>query len=213
MKKNIVKMVLTTALVATAIIGSNKLEAKAMTVEEMAAAAGCSVAEVEADPTLMALLRVTNEDEGITADVTAEVPVVAVAGVATSNYELLDMVNADRVTAATGAPALVWDADLEVYAQQRVVEVMANFQSPEYANATATNAAKIAHSGRDTSKSSAENITFSYDSSRTSAEANTNWVNSTGHHDIRTKAKYTKYAAASYICPVTGQVVYIELFK
>lgn len=207
-------MVLTTALVATAIIGSNKLEAKAMTIEEMAAAAGCSVAEVEADPTLMALLRVTNEDEGITADVTAEVPVVAVAGVATSNYELLDMVNADRA-ATTEAPALVWDADLEVYAQQRVVEVMANYQSPELAAAVATgqSTSQIAHRGIDFNKVSAENATFSYDTTRTSVEANANWVNSAGHHSNRTDSSYRSYAAASYICPVTGQVVYIELFK
>lgn len=145
--------------------------------------------------------------------IVAETGVSGTAGVATSNADMLALVNADR-TATTGAPALVWDADLEAYALQRVVEVTANFQSPEFAEAKANGGdiAKIGHRGRDKSKSSAENAARYY-SAETIDTVNAGWINSTGHHNIRTKAKYTKYACASYADPTTGEMVYIELFK
>lgn len=161
MKKNIVKMVLTTALVATAIIGSNKLEAKAA------------------------------ED------------VHGVAGTVYSDYEMLDLVNADRE--ANGAPALVWDEELEQFARERVVVCLGNYQS-----------GLCGHAG-GVETSGGENLHYSNESYVSANGVDSNhvnacWIASTDHHEIRIAADVVTYAAAAYMDPATGDVVWIEVF-
>ena len=224
MKKNIVKMVLTTALVATAIIGSNKLEAKAMTVEEFSQFTGVPVEVIMSDPAMVAMYEdVKNEDASVWlngAEPTAQVVTAPVAtatvnmtaGVPVSHPEMLALVNADR--AANGAGNLTWNADLEVYLQTRVIEVMGNYQSPEMANAIATGSPTnvIAHKGSP--EDIRENALWVSDSySETAEVANADWIGSAGHHKARIKAGYTQYACASYIDPATGEMVWVELFK
>lgn len=223
MKKNIVKMVLTTALVATAIIGSNKLEAKAMTIEEFSQFTGVPVEVITSDPAMVAMYEdVKNEDASVWlngAEPTAQVATAPVAttpttaaGVAVSHQEMLALVNADRT--ANGAGNLAWNADLEVYLQTRVVEVMGNMHSTEMINSIAAGnpSDKIAH--RNMRNCTGENVIWVSDSySETAEVANADWISCVHHHAIRTKVEHTQYACASYIDPATGEMVWVELFK
>ena len=223
MKKNIVKMVLTTALVATAIIGSNKLEAKAMTIEEFAAWGGLTVEQVKADAELYSFYQdIKGDDISLwmddgSAPVAVVTPVATAtatttAGVPVSHPEMLALVNADR--AANGAGNLAWNADLEVYLQTRVVEVMGNMHSTEMINSIAAGnpSDKIAH--RNMRNCTGENVIWVSDSySETAEVANADWISCVHHHAIRTKVEHTQYACASYIDPATGEMVWVELFK
>lgn len=224
MKKNIVKMVLTTALVATAIIGSNKLEAKAMTIEEFSQFTGVPVEVIMSDPAMVAMYEdVKNEDASVWlngAEPTAQVATAPVAtatvnttaGVPVSHPEMLALVNADRT--ANGAGNLAWNADLEVLAYQRVVEVMANYLSPDYAavKAAGGNTGEVAHRGmRVGTSENALRVTIS--GTKTADSSNESWVKSAGHHTNRLNAGYTQYASVSYVDPATNQEVWIEMFK
>ena len=121
MKKNLVKGILTTAMIGAMFIGGNKLTANAMTIEEFSQFTGLPVEVILSDPGVTAMYEdMKNEDASVwlngaepTAPV-AEVPVVATtAGIPTSHSEMLALVNADR--AANGAGNLVWSSDLEAY--------------------------------------------------------------------------------------------------
>lgn len=247
MKKNIVKMVLTTALVATAIIGSNKLEAKAynmngdvanMTMVEYvnlyttgqlpkATKYLCSMAtqeDVNAFAKAMELrivsdkMDITSDSFGLTstsAEAEAQVnveltPVTTQAGVAVLRTEMLDLVNADRLASNPEAAPLVWSEELANHGLTRVIEVLANYQSPEfweaYNNGEPTGI--IAHRGHIYM----ENALLNW-SADTAVNANSRWIESEGHHDTRIDVEYTQYACASYIDPVTGEEAWIELFQ
>lgn len=223
MKKNFVKMVLTTALVATAIIGSNKLEAKAMTIEEFSQFTGVPVEVIMSDPAMVAMYEdVKNEDASVWlngAEPTAQVataPVATtstVAGVAVSHQEMLALVNADRT--ANGSGNLAWNADLEAYCISRLPVAVNNFHSVEYANAKASGdyAAQcaIGHAGF----TERENLACAYGAFGTCVAEGRNeaWIKSAGHHRERLKAGFTQYACASYVDPATGDEVWIEAFK
>ena len=219
MKKNIVKMVLTTALVATAIIGSNKLEAKAMTIEEFSQFTGVPVENIMTDPELMEIYGELADDDAslwmasATAPVDSTVVAVpTVAGIGVSHPEMLALVNADRT--ANGAGNLAWNADLEAYCISRLPVALANYQSPEYAAAKSRNdgsKSEIAHRGY----TERENLAWTGGSfgTDTAERHNTRWIESTGHHKERTKVGFTQYACASYVDPVTGDEVWIEAFK
>lgn len=227
MKKNIVKIMLkaaaTVAMVAAMFVGGNKMEAKAMTIEEFAAWGGLTVEQVKADAELYSFYQdIKSDDISLwmddgSASVAAATPVATAtvtttAGVPVSHPEMLALVNADR--AANGAGNLTWNADLEVYLQTRVIEVMGNYQSPEMANAIATGSPTnvIAHKGSP--EDIRENALWVSDSySETAEVANADWIGSAGHHKARIKAGYTQYACASYIDPATGEMVWVELFK
>lgn len=229
MKKNIVKTMLkaaaTAAMVAAMFVGGNTLEAKAMTIEEFAAWGGLTVEQVKADAELYSFYQdIKGDDISLwmddgSASVAAATPVATstvttTIGVPVSHPEMLALVNADR--AANGAGNLAWNTDLEVIAQQRVIEVMANFQSAEMANAVATgdyNAqCTIGHSGMR--KGTSENALWVSDSySETAEVANADWIGSAGHHKNRLKGGWTQYAAASYVDPVTLQVTWVEVFQ
>lgn len=232
MKKNIVKMVLTTALVATAIIGSNKLEAKACYGNSYLPNGACTCGDCYYDETgkepwdddysyMMWCL----EKEGSTmseAEMHASIAennaklfgTVAELEDSTtvSHTNLLNMVNTDR--AANGAGNLAWNADLEVLAYQRVVEVMANYLSPDYAavKAAGGNTGEVAHRGmRVGTSENALRVTIS--GTKTADSSNESWVKSAGHHTNRLNAGYTQYASVSYVDPATNQEVWIEMFK
>lgn len=221
MKKNIVKMVLTTALVATAIIGSNKLEAKAMTIEEFSQFTGVPVEVITSDPAMVAMYEdVKNEDASVWlngAEPTAQVVTAPVAttpttaGVAVSHQEMLALVNADRT--ANGAGNLAWNADLEAYCISRLPVAMNNIHSPEMAEAKAKglNTSAIAHKGY----TERENLTCAYAAFGTCTAESRNecWIKSAGHHSARIGIGYTQYACASYVDPATGDEVWIEAFK
>ena len=227
MKKNItkaiVKVVATTAIAATMFIGGNKLEAKAMTIEEFAAWGGLTVEQVKADAELYSFYQdIKGDDISLWMDngsssVAVATPVATAtanttAGVPVSHPEMLALVNADRT--ANGAGNLAWNADLEVYLQTRVVEVMGNFQSPEMANAIATGAPTNVIAHRGSPEDIGENAIWVSDSYGETVEvANADWIGSAGHHKARIKAGYTQYACASYIDPATGEMVWVELFK
>lgn len=137
---------------------------------------------------------------------------IAVPGVPTSQPGMLPLVNADRA-ATNGSAPLVWNTDLEAYALTRVPVVLANFQSPEYAEAIASGAptAPIAHRGLGNSMG--ENALWASMACETAQNANAGWIRSSGHHTNRVTAGYTQYAAASYIDPVTLEESWIELFQ
>lgn len=134
--------------------------------------------------------------------------IIAAPGVAVLRTEMLDLVNADR--AANGAAPLVWSEELANHSLTRVIEVLANYQSPEfweaYNNGEPTSI--IAHKG----SIYMENALLNW-SADTAVTANSDWIGSEGHHDTRIDVEYTQYACASYIDPVTGQECWIEVFE
>lgn len=221
MKKNLLKGILTVAAVATVMIGGNKMTANAMTIEEFAAWGGLTVEQVKADAELYSFyqdikcddISMWTDDGSATAATASAVTTPAVAGVAVSHPEMLALVNADREV--NGAGALVYSTDLEVIANQRAVEVMANFQSTEMANAIAANdydaQCRIGHQGVRAGTSENAIWITSY-GCETADTANIDWINSAGHHSNRIKADWTQYAAASYVDPVTGQETWVEVF-
>lgn len=152
---------------------------------------------------------VTAEEEAIVnAELMASAP--ATAGVAVSHPEMLDLVNADR--AANGTGNLVWSTDLEAYALQRAVEVSTNYSSPEYWNAynNGLPTSELAHKG--CRAQTGENALLEYGASN-ATNSNTRWIVSAGHHQNRLLSGVTKYAAASYIDPVTGYETWVELIE
>ena len=223
MKKNIVKTMLkaaATAMVAAMFVGGNKMEAKAMTIEEFSQFTGVPVENIMADPELMEIYGELADDDAslwmasATAPVDSTVVAVPTAtGVGISHPEMLALVNADRAT--NGVGNLAWNAELEAYCISRLPVVMNNFHSVEYANAEATGdyAAEcaIGHAGY----TERENIAWTGGSfgTDTAERHNTRWIKSTGHHKERIKAGFTQYACASYVDPVTGDEVWIEAFK
>lgn len=137
---------------------------------------------------------------------------VAVSGVAVSHPEMLALVNADR--AENGVEALTWNAELEAYALQRVLEVSANFHSSECLKAANSgDKAKLARIGHSGSVYD-ENAALNYHSTE---EVNAGWIGSKGHHQGRIlNADWNpelQYAAASYIDPTTGWETWIEVFR
>lgn len=242
MKKNIVKMVLTTALVATAIIGSNKLEAKAynmsgdvanMTMVEYstlqasgklpkAAKYVCSVNTPEDENALLNMFT----SRGLDANVELTSSNIAVGDAVDSTVTDTTVVanvgvgtvGADMITlvnadrAANGAGALIWNEDLAVYAAQRVVEVAANYNSAEYQQARGTGNT-AAIAHRGLRSDCGENATFNPNGLSSSEHANTRWINSASHHNNRLDVEYTQYAAAYYVDPVTGATTWVELFQ
>lgn len=227
MKKNIVKTMLkaaaTAAMVAAMFVGGNTLEAKAMTIEEFAAWGGLTVEQVKADAELYSFYQdIKGDDISLwmddgSASVAAATPVATstvttTIGVPVSHPEMLALVNADR--AANGAGNLAWSADLEVIAQQRVIEVMANYQSPDYAAAeiAGTPTGAVAHRGMRAGTS--ENALWvEVFGSETAEVANADWIGSAGHHKNRLKGGWTQYAAAAYVDPVTLQETWVEVFQ
>lgn len=220
MKKNILKGILTVAAVATVMIGGNKMTANAMTIEDFAAWGGLTVEQVKADAELYSFYQdIKGDDISLwmddgSASVATAGTVATPAGVAVSHPEMLALVNTDRE--ANGAGALVYSTDLEVIATQRAVEVMANFQSTEMANAIAANdfnaQCRIGHQGVRAGTSENAIWLTSY-GCETADTANIDWINSAGHHSTRIRAGWTQYAAASYVDPVTGQETWVEVFK
>lgn len=235
MKKNIVKMVLTTALVATAIIGSNKLEAKACWggTDTIAKNGMCICPECFAEETgkdsleddyaysVWATKRQnpTMSDAEVhasVADAQAKLGVGLTAlevSTTASHNNLLNMVNTDRN--ANGAGNLAWNADLELVARQRAYEVYLNAQSAEYVNALNSGdyaaQAAIVHNG--SREGIRENAIVSLYSGVAEETANQNWIASNGHHVVRINAGYTQYAAASYTDPLTGVETWVEVFQ
>lgn len=232
MRKNIVKTMVKAIATTAMVIGiatTVKVDAQAaVTIEEFAAACNHTVAEVKADKELYDFYKYIKDDNlsdwltgdsattatATTATATTKTSATAKAGEVVNHKEMLDLVNADRK--ANGAGNLVWNTDLEVIAQQRAVEAMANFQSPEMANAVAAgdhNAQRtIGHKGARVG--TGENLIWVEDSFGETAEIeNAEWIASAGHHKVRTKATRTQYACASYICPTTGQMVWVEIFQ
>lgn len=235
MKKNIVKMVLTTALVATAIIGSNKLEAKACYGDSNlrlengeCVCSECYTAETgkgmwDDDYSYMMWYLKKEGSTMSEAEMRASIDennaklFGAVAELETSttvsHINMLNLVNADRN--ANGAGNLTWNADLEVVARQRAYEVYLNAQSAEYVNALntgdyATQAAIIHNGSREGIR---ENAIVSLYSGVAEETANQNWIASNGHHVVRINAGYTQYAAASYTDPLTGVETWVEVFQ
>lgn len=221
MKKNMIKGLLTVAMVATMFIGGNKLTANAMTIEEFSQFTGLPVEVIMSDPAMVAMYEdVKNEDASVwlggadpVVTPVATTTVATTAGVPVSHQEMLALVNADRT--ANGAGNLTWNADLEAYCISRLPVAMNNFHSVEYANARAAGdyAAKsaIGHSGAY----ERENLAWTGGSfgTDTAERHNTRWIESTGHHNSRITAGLTQYACASYVDPVTGDEVWIEAFK
>lgn len=273
MKKNILKGILTVAMVSAVMIGGNKMTAKAMTIEEFAKMVNTPVEEVKADPDWMACYYSGYHDDSLgtyegnvawmnsisdnstasfktaVAEITfdsaryaADYPdlaaafgndknalynhyitngikegrkayytdgtPIAIPGVSVSHPEMLDLVNADR--AANGAAALTWNAELEAHGLERVKVVLANYQSPEYWEAynNGEPTGIIAHRGHVYQ----ENALLQW-SPETAVYSNSIWIESEGHHDVRTDIEYTQYASISYIDPATGQEAWIELFQ
>ena len=227
MKKNIVKTMLkaaaTTAMVAAMFVGGNKMEAKAMTIEQFAEIVNTPVSEVKADPMWMECYYSGYHDDSIgtyeemkawvgsvengTATATVA-PTSTTAGVSILHSEMLDLVNADR--AANGTAPLAWSEELANHSLTRVIEVLANFQSAEYLESEKNGEPTgiIAHSGSIYQ----ENAMLDW-SADTVEFANSCWIGSEGHHDVRVDVEYTQYACASYLDPVTGQECWIELFQ
>lgn len=133
---------------------------------------------------------------------------IAVPGIAVLRTEMLDLVNADR--AANGAAPLVWSEELANHSLTRVIEVLANYQSPEYWDAynNGEPTGIIAHKG----SIYMENALLNW-SADTAVNANSRWIESEGHHDGRIYTEVTQYACASYLDPVTGQECWIEVFE
>ncbi len=221
MKRNLVKSILTVAMVSAMFIGGSKMEAKAMTVEEFSLFTGIPVEVIVSDPAMVAMYEdVKNEDASIwlggaeatnPAIAVTAVPVApTVAGVPVSHPEMLALVNADR--AVNGVGALAWSAELEAYCINRLPVAMANIHSPEMAEAKAKglDTSSIAHRGY----TQRENLTCRYASFGTciAESSNSAWINSTGHHSARIGSGYTQYACASYVDPITGDEVWIEAF-
>lgn len=234
MKKNIVKMLLTTTLAATAIIGSNKLEAKAcwggtdtIAKNGMCICPECFTEETgkdsledayaysvwatkRQDPTMSdaeVYASVADAQSKLGAGLTAlEVSTTV------SHTNLLNMVNADRT--ANGAGNLAWNADLEAVARQRAYEVYQNAQSAEYVNALNTGdyaaQAAIVHTG--SREGMRENAIVSLYTGVAEKTVNQNWIASEGHHAVRVSAGYTQYACASYTDPFTGVETWVEVF-
>lgn len=233
MKKNIVKMVLTTALVATAIIGSNKLEAKACELPFILDNGVCACHECFYNDTGLDAFAPENEEtyliwSGVRSGLSeAESEALyretmnILNGIAygesnmdiKSHNNLLNMANADRN--ANGAGDLAWNADLEVVARQRAYEVYLNAQSAEYVNALNSGdyaaQAAIVHNG--SREGIRENAIVSLYSGVAEETANQNWIASNGHHVVRINAGYTQYACASYTDPVTGMETWVEVFQ
>lgn len=234
MKKNIVKILLATAFAATVFIGSSKMEAKAVTPEQFTdmetisntasvpasksfdykryAAENPDVAAVfgQDEKALYNHYAACGVKEGRKAYYTdgtlivkAAEDVHVVAGTVYSDYEMLDLVNADRE--ANGAPALVWDEELEQIARERAVVCMANYQSGLSGHAGAVEI------------SGGENLYY-FPGSYVSANGvdsnfvNAGWIASESHHAGRIYADVVTYAAAAYMDPATGDVVWIEVF-
>lgn len=233
MNRNIVKILLATAFAATVFIGSSKMEAKAVTLEQFADMGDISnTASVPASKSFdykryaaenPDVAAVFGQDEkalynhytacGVkegrkayytdgTLIVKAAEDVHVVAGTVYSDYEMLDLVNADRE--ANGAPALVWDEELEQVVMERVITCMNNYHN-----------GVSGHIGETTS--GGENLYY-FHASYVSANGvdsdfvNAGWIASEGHHKIRTDADVVTYAAAAYMDPATGDVVWIEVF-
>lgn len=125
---------------------------------------------------------------------------------------MLALVNADR--AAAGVSPLTWDDELAVYALQRAAEVSANYHSAAYAAAEAAGnneaARSAAHSG--IRRQTGENALLDW-SVICATSADARWINSPSHHDNRRLPGITKYAAASYVDPLTGHDTWVELIE
>lgn len=231
MRKNLVKAILTAAMIGAMFIGGNKLTVKAApSYDELMAdfckAKGVTEMQVYENDALFDEFdrwSFSINCPGVDYDVATEQALQELAGMGITtdaneilkdmtkiSKAMLNKVNADRKN--NGAGSLVWDAELEKVARQRAMEIMDNVQTEEFeaarvsGNTAETN--RIIHQGYTLK----ENAIVSAKSGVTAQTANKNWIDSTGHHAQRIKTGWTKYACASYTCPTTGMEVWVEVF-
>lgn len=227
MKKSILKGILGVAIMASLFIGGNKMEAKAGEIEDFCAMKG--ITEEELLDRICVDDEFTNEyftwvyaQQGMEWEESCEIVsnelmangffdnMPTINDITTAKIDMLKLVNKDRK--ANGAGNLAWNADLEAVARQRAVEVMGNVQTAEFekarVNGDTAKLNEIIHKGYVLK----ENAIVSGTSGVTTKTANTNWINSAGHHSQRIKAEWTQYACASYTDTVTGMETWVEVF-
>lgn len=232
MKKRLVKVILTAAMVATMFIGGGSA-AKAGFDEDMnqfCKLKGCTEDDVLYNDALFeefdrwsfsinnprldydeALAETLKEFEAMYGPLGAESNNIY-ATVADLHKDMLKKVNADRKD--NGAGSLVWDTDLEAVAQQRAVEVMSNVQTVEFKQAyDSGDMAKIdeiVHTGYTLK----ENAIVSFSTGISSKRANDNWIASAGHHRQRIKAGFKSFALVKgYSKVVNWNIPFIMVYS
>ncbi len=231
--KNIMKAVVTTAMVATMFVGfGSEAEAKEVGYEDFMEYKGitnpmdictkglmeemnrwCWAINHPGEDFDEARLRAIEEFAVLWDEINGNTVNVNIPSPSVSHTDMLALVNADRT--ACGVGTLVWNADLEAVAQQRAIEVMNNAYTEDFRKAVDTNDvaaySEIVHRGHR--EGLGENAIVSFYTGVTSATANTNWIASANHHEARTRAGYTQYACASYTDPLTGMETWVEVFS